>query len=118
MAYWRQVEALMLSRPALAEHAAEQSAPFIREPVADYISGVLIPQLVKAASAAEQRGDPMVQPVVEVEPETLLKGLDYVRRRGAWLLTLDDRTLPRLDPELVELRARAIAFVTPQLRGE
>ena len=118
MAYWRQVEALMLSRPALAEHAAEQAAPFIREPIADYLSDVVIPQIIKQASEADRLGRPMVMPVLEVDPELLAKGLDYVARRGAWLLTVAEKSIPRLAPELVELRARAVEFVKPQLKPE
>jgi hypothetical protein len=115
MGYWREVEALMLSNPALEKFAAEQSAPFIREPVADYLSDIVMPEIIKQASDAERRGQNSAAPVIEVDPDMLAKGLDYVRRRGEWLLTLGRDAVPQLDPELVELRSRVLEFLRPQL---
>src|SRR3954463_3713176 len=41
MAYWRDIERRMIERPALEAFASRESAPFLRDPISDWISDTM-----------------------------------------------------------------------------
>ena len=98
-------------RPALEQHASSVSAPFLQGEVAEFISGVLVTEIIRQAAEAKRRGRREVTPVIEASPSMLLDVVEYVRRRGRWLeetVSLELTGVEPLEPELVALRRRAV----------
>src|SRR5438093_10895092 len=85
VAYWREVEHRMLERPALADHAARESAPFLRDPIADWISDSLVGGIVNQAGAARRAGDGEVAPELQGDALVMREWTRYMRRRADWL---------------------------------
>jgi len=117
MRYWREVEAVMLDHPRLAELAGrEAGAAFIREPLADYMSHDLIPQIVAAAEQAAPGA--VVSPTVEVEADKVPEILAYAAQRMRWLEEPGVHKalgLQPLSPETLEFRARALVAIRDQI---
>src|SRR5437764_10936177 len=85
VAYWREVEDRMLERPALADHAARESAPFLRDPIADWISDTIVGGIVSQAGEARRAGLPEVAPEVQGDALVMREWIRYMGRRAAWL---------------------------------
>src|SRR3954468_19913078 len=64
MAYWRDVERRMIERPALEAFASLESAPFVRDPIADFISDVMAGGVIRQAGAARRLGNAEVAPEI------------------------------------------------------
>jgi hypothetical protein len=120
MAYWREVEQAMAERPALERHASAMSAPFVREPFADHLSGVWVTSIIQQATDAKREGAVAVSPDLEGSPADLLRAADYVERRGRWLHTtvvVEAMGIRPLEPHLVRLRADCVKALRDQVRG-
>ena len=120
LAFWRQVEQAMGARPALERHASTVAAPFLRGEVAEFISTVLVTEIRRQASEAKAAGLPGFAPTIEGPDRLLRDAIDYVRRRGRWIdetVSLELIGVPRLEPELVELRRQVIRTIEDQLDG-
>lgn len=117
MRYWREVEAVMLDHPRLAELAGRESgAAFIREPLADYISHELIPQIVDAAEQALP--GPAVSPELEVDADRAQDVVTYIARRTRWLEEPGVQKalgVQPLAPRIVDLRMRVLVTVRDQI---
>jgi hypothetical protein len=111
MAYWRQVEQALASRPALELHASSVSAPFLQGEVAEFISSTLVTDVIRQATRARQEGLDEVAPVVTGPVDLLAATVDYVRRRGRWMeetVSLELIGVAPLERELVTLRRAVI----------
>lgn len=118
MAYWRDIERIMLEHPHLESIAAAESSPFVREQVADYLSAVVVRQIVEQGTEAERRGHASVAPRVEVDADTLRAGLEYVARRVAWLSAAGVHQALGIrppGPAVADLRLRVLRSVRDQL---
>jgi hypothetical protein len=118
MAFWREVERKMLENPQLAEIAAVGSRPFVRDPVADFLSEKVVAAISRQAHEARSRGASEVSPVIEGEPGMVRQALEYVAARGRWLQepgVAQAMGIEPLEPDLVELRSEALATLTVQL---
>lgn len=118
MTFWREVERRMLERPSLAARAAEEAAPFVRDPLADWLSEAVVTEIVRQASEAVRAGTPTVSPELTVERDRILAGVDYVIRRARWLD--EDRVqeamrIEPLAPHLRDLRRRVLEAIRAQL---
>ena len=117
MAYWREVEQAMADRPALERHASAMSAPFVREPFADHLSGVWVTSIIQQAADAKRTGAESVSPSLEGSAADMLRAADYVERRGRWLHTtvvVEAMGIRPLEPHLVRLRAEAVKSLREQ----
>ena len=85
MAFWREVEHRMIERPALEAYAARESAPFLRDPIADWISDALAGGIIRQAAAARRGGLPEVAPEISGDPLVLRVAMQYVLLRSHWL---------------------------------
>ncbi len=120
MAYWREVEQAMADRPALERHASAMSAPFVREPFADHLSGVWVTSIIQQATDAKRAGVDAVTPCLDGSPADLLRAADYVERRGRWLHTtvvVEAMGIRPLEPHLVRLRAETVKALRDQAGG-
>jgi hypothetical protein len=111
MAFWRQVEQAMAARPALEHYASSVSAPFLQGEIAEFISGVLVTEIIRQAAEARRRGQREVAPVIRASREVLVSVVGYIRRRGRWMeetVSLELAGVDPLEPELLALRKRAI----------
>lgn len=123
MAFWREVEQVMLDSPALEEFASSQSAPFMHDPVARFVSNVVVFQITEQARDALARGTEEARPTVSGDSELLRMGVWYAAERGDWLASqlADGKTVAEaigirpLEPELVILRKRTFREVAQQL---
>jgi hypothetical protein len=118
MAFWREVERKMIESPQLAKIAAEESRPFLHDPVADFLSERVVGAISRQAHEARARGDAEVSPVIEGEQALVRQALEYVASRGRWLQepgVAEAMGIEPLEPDLVELRNEALASVTVQL---
>jgi hypothetical protein len=120
MAFWREVEQKVGERPSLQTLAAREAAPFLGDPVADYLSST-VSEIAHQASAARDQGRAAVAPEVEGPPDLLIEASSYVARRGAWLSQFkvaEAMGIDPLEPELVELRRRVVEAIRNQLSEE
>jgi hypothetical protein len=111
MAFWREVEQAMATRPAFEHHASSVSAPFLRGAVAEYLSGVMCTEIIRQAVEAKRAGAKDVRPVITGGSDILLEAVETIRRRGRWMdetLSLEAAGVNPLEPEFVELRKRAV----------
>ncbi|MGH2663592.1 MAG: hypothetical protein ACRDH8_12500 [Actinomycetota bacterium] len=118
MVFWRDVELIMGQTPTLAEAAAEESAPFIRDEVADFLSRDVVGSILKQAREARDAGSETVIPVLVVDRDLLRQGAEYVVARGMWLErpgVLEAMGVAPLEEHLAHLRARAVEEVRRQL---
>jgi hypothetical protein len=86
MAFWREVEAKMLDRPALDQLGSEEAAPFLHGRIALLLSDLVRELSNQSVLAIEARAG-WVTPEVKVPPsaEVLAEMASYLWRRGAWL---------------------------------
>jgi hypothetical protein len=86
MAYWREVEAKMMERPALEQFGSQEAAPFLHGSIALILSA-LVRDLMKQSQAALDVGARTVTPEVGIpaSAEVLAEMASYISRRGAWL---------------------------------
>jgi hypothetical protein len=121
MAYWREIEQAMASRPALERHASALSAPFVREPFADHLSGVWVTSIIQQAADAKRADAATVAPELEGSPDQLLRAAQYVERRGRWLqstIVVEAMGIQPLEPHLVRLRAESVRALREQAAGQ
>jgi hypothetical protein len=85
VAYWREVERRMLEHPALADHAARESAPFLRDPIADWISDTVVGAIVSQAGEARRAGLDTVAPELGGDVLVMREWIRYMARRAEWL---------------------------------
>ena len=118
MAFWRDVETKMAQAPRLAEMAGEESAPFVRDPVADFLSKEVVRAIAGQALEAERAGEASVEPVISGDRALLEEGMDYVIRRGGWMAqpgVMEALGVRPLEDDLVTLRMRAVQAVAAAL---
>lgn len=117
MAFWREVEQKVGTAPSLQDAAAEESAPFVRDDLADLISQRIVGAITAQATEALKAGEASIAPTIEAVPEVLAKALTYVTARVRWMTPerLEAMGIEPLDPKLVELRARVVKHVLEQL---
>lgn len=118
MRYWREIERVMVDYPRLAELAGEESAPFLRDPIAEYLSHEVIPQIVEQAEGAATA--PKVSPVLVADVSKIRRALDYIAKRAGWLSqpgVHDALGVAEPDSEIRDLRARVVVAVAEQLRN-
>jgi hypothetical protein len=114
MAFWREVEQAMATRPAYEQYASSVSAPFLRGEVAEYLSGVLVPDVLRQAIEAKRLGQPEFRPVVTGPFDILRESADHIHRRGRWMdetVSLEVAGVDPLEPELVGLRKRVVRSI-------
>jgi hypothetical protein len=120
MVFWRDVELVMGQTPALAEAAAQESAPFVRDEIADFLSREVVGSILSQAREARDSGLATVIPVLVVDRDMLQKGAEYVVARADWLErpgVMEAMGVAPLEEHLAHLRARAIEEVRRQLQG-
>jgi hypothetical protein len=118
MAYWREVEHRMLERPALEAYAARESAPFLRDPIADWISDGLAGAILRQAGEARRAEVEDVAPEISGDALVFLVAMQYVLRRSEWLEQPGIHEAMGVDPPsatVVSLREWAVNSVTVQL---
>jgi hypothetical protein len=118
MAFWREVERTMVESPQLAEMAAQESRPFLHDPVADFLSEEVVGAIMRQASEARTRGDSEVSPAIEGDEATMRQALEYVAARGRWLQepgVAEAMGIEPLEPDLVDLRNEVLASIMTQL---
>jgi hypothetical protein len=121
MAFWREVEDRMLEHPGLASVAGAESAPFLHDSIADYLSTAVVSEFARQARAAKNAGQRVVVPRLSVDADTFARALGYVLRRGNWL---QQRGIPEamgiepLDEELVRLRSALLVSLQTQLEKQ
>lgn len=117
MAFWREVEQKMGESPALESMASLQSAPFIHEETASYLSRSVVKAIVDQANAALKENRPLVGPVLAIEPHRMVDGVKVVAARTRWMT--DDRCramgIEPLAPTLVALRSEVLVAVAQQI---
>lgn len=116
MSYWREVERVMLDNPRLAELAGGESAPFLRDPIADYLSHEIIPQIVEQAEGVG--GDSPVAPVLHVHMDRMPAAIEYVAKRTGWLMEPGVHEALGIippSPQVVDLRVRVLVAVRDQV---
>jgi hypothetical protein len=107
----RELERAMREHPAVASFAAGEGAPFLRDAVADFVSGVLATEILRQAGVASRLGAGLIAPVLEVPSPLVARVAALVRRQVAWLAEADaDRALGvgRLDHRAAGLSAALI----------
>jgi hypothetical protein len=118
MAFWREVERKMVESPQLAEVAAEESRPFLHDPVADFLSERVVAAISRQAHEARSRRASEVSPVVEGDEALLRQAMEYVAARGRWLQepgVAEAMGIDPLEPDLVDLRNEVLASLMVQL---
>jgi hypothetical protein len=118
MAFWREVERKMVESPHLAEVAAEESRPFLHDPVADFLSEKVVAAISRQAHEARSQGAAEVSPVIEGDEPLMRQALEYVAARGRWLQepgVAQAMGIEPLEPDLVELRNETLATLMVQL---
>ena len=118
MAFWRQVERKMVEHPALEALASRESVPFVRDPVANFISTQLVRQVVNQAAEAQRTGSSVVPLEITGPSELLSEAMDYVGRRASWLEqpgVLEAMDIEPLSSDLLALRANVVRTVREQL---
>jgi hypothetical protein len=85
MAYWRDIERHMVEHPALAAFASRESAPFVNDPVADWISDTLAGGIIRQAGAARRAGEAVVAPALRSDALVLTEAVRYATARAEWL---------------------------------
>jgi hypothetical protein len=117
MAFWREVEQRVGASPALETMASEESAPFIRDDIARFLSDNIVGAIATQAGEAKQRGDELVTPMLRGNVEIVPRALHDVALRMRWLT--DERCramgIEPLEPHLVALRLRVLETVLDQL---
>ena len=117
MLYWREIEAVMLQHPPLRELAARESgATFIREPLADYVSHDLVPQIVGAAEQAPRGA--LVSPTLEVHAGKAQDVVTSIARRALWLEQPGVQRALGVEPlsaEIVDLRTHVLVTARDQI---
>ena len=118
MAYWRDVERHMIERPALEVVAAAESAPFVRDPIADFISDTMAGGVIRQAGAARRIGHDVVAPEIVGDALVLREAMRYIVSRLEWLnqpLMHDAMGIEPPSPDVVALREWAFDSITVQL---
>lgn len=118
MAYWRDIEGHMVERPALEEFASNQSAPFLRDPIADWISDALVGGIIRQAGTARREGRHQVAPEIAGDALVFGQALRYVVARARWLGMPGIHEAIGIEPpsaEIVALREWTMNSVMVQL---
>jgi hypothetical protein len=118
MAYWRDIERHMLERPALASFAAQESAPFLQDPIADWISDAMAGGIIRQAGAARRAGCAEVAPEIAGDALVFSEAMRYVVARIEWLAGPGMHEAMHVDPpspEVIALREWTVNSVTVQL---
>jgi hypothetical protein len=118
MAYWRDIERHMIERPALEAFAARESAPFLRDPIADWISDGMAGGVIRQAGAARRAGDHQVAPEITADALVLREAMRYIATRLEWLNGDGMHEAMEIElpsPDVVALREWALDSITVQL---
>jgi hypothetical protein len=118
MAYWREIEHAMVERPALEAYASRESAPFLRDPIADWISDALAGGIIRQAGAARRAGEREVAPEISGDSLVFWAAMQYVVRRSEWLDQPGTHDAMGIEPPsaaVVSLREWAVNSLTVQL---
>jgi len=118
MAYWRDIERRMLERPALEAFASSQSAPFLRDPIADWISDAMAGGIIRQAGAARREGAEMVAPEIVGDAVVLRQAMRYIAARHEWLSgpgMFEAMAIEPPSPNVIALREWALDSVSVQL---
>jgi hypothetical protein len=118
MAYWRDVERHMLERPALEAFATSESAPFLRDPIADWISDAMAGGIIRQSGAARRAGAPEVAPEIVGDALVLREAMKYIVARIEWLSgpgMHDAMGIEPPSPEILALREWTVNSITVQL---
>jgi hypothetical protein len=118
MAYWRDVERHMVEHPALEAFASQESAPFVRDPIADWISDAMAGGIIRQAGAARRAGSREVAPGFAGDALVLAEAIRYVVARAGWLSQPGIHEAMGIEPpspNVVALREWALDSITVQL---
>jgi hypothetical protein len=118
MAYWRDIERHMIERPALEAFASRESAPFIRDPIADWISDAMAGGVIRRASEARRLGHEVVAPEIEGDALVLREALRYILARLEWLNgpgVHEALDIERPSADVIALREWTLDSITVQL---
>lgn len=118
MAYWRDVERRMLERPALEAFASSESAPFLRDPIADWISDTMAGAVIRQAGAARRAAAETVAPAIAGDAVVLRQAIRYIAARHDWLITPGVYEAMGIEPpssDVIALREWALDSIIVQL---
>jgi hypothetical protein len=118
MAYWRDIERRMLERPAPEPFDTSAGAPFVRDPIADWISDAMAGGIFRQAGAARRIGAETVAPEVTADPMVLRDAMRYLAARHEWLNSPGMYRAIGIEPpspDVIALREWALDSITVQL---
>jgi hypothetical protein len=107
-----------VARPALEAFAARESAPFLRDPIADWISDALAGGIIRQAGAARRAGLREVAPEIAGDALVFREAMKYVVARAEWLSAPGIHEAMDIEPpspEIVALREWTVDSITVQL---
>jgi hypothetical protein len=84
MAFWREVEDVMLRWPGAEAAASLDSPPFLHKTTARLLAG-LGASIASASREAQRKGAARVSPVIYGDPSQLLEGVRYMEQRTEWM---------------------------------
>ncbi len=118
MAYWRDIERRMIERPALEAFASRESAPFIRDPIADWISDAMAGGIIRQAGEARRVGADAVGPQITGDALVLREAMKYIAARIEWLNgpgMYQALAIEPPSPDVIALREWALESIIVQL---
>jgi hypothetical protein len=116
MAWWRDVEQALSTRPQLERQASEIAAPFFHSNVARFMSKTIAPALTTLALEAMRSEAETCAPVIEGPRSMLRDVVVYMDRRGRWLEEMSALLgLPPLDTDIARLRRMAMEDIQRQV---
>src|SRR3954454_8790779 len=118
MAYWRDIERRMIERPALEAFASRESAPFLRDPISDWISDTMAGGVIRQAGAARRGGADVVAPEITGDALVLRQAMKHIAARAEWLNRpgmYQAMDIEPPSPDVIALREWALDSITVQL---
>ncbi len=118
MAYWRDIESKLARNRLLERFVSSESATFLSDDVARFISDGLVAEIERQSSEALLNDEQTVSPTVRGDADLLRRSVEYVIRRARWLQIPEMAEVTGLEPlddDLADLRAKVVAVVQLQL---
>ena len=118
MAYWRDIERCMVEWPALEAFASGESAPFLRDPIADWISDAMAGAVIRQAGAARRAGDETVGPEIVGDALVLREAMKFIAARHEWLTgpgVFEAMGIDPPSPDIIALREWVLDSIMVQL---
>lgn len=117
----RDVQEVMVKTPAQEGLVLRDGEALLPDPVADYLSSVVIRQVMDEASWAEGEHARTVSPKIHVDAELMHVVLTDLTWHSEWLqqqVVLEALEIRLPEPEVMELRAAVLRTIGQQLAQE